>query len=60
MIGTIKLNETCTPQIGTICLICDGFIRVDDVVQIHPQVCDECRKRLKKILYPERDRAHDN
>lgn len=55
MIGVINLKEICTPQIGTTCLVCDGFIPVDDVAKIHPQVCDECKKRIMMWLYPERE-----
>lgn len=40
---------------GTQCLICDGFIPVYEYQHVYPRICNECRKRLKKLLYRESD-----
>ena len=53
-IGTIKV-ETHPCQVGTSCMICDGFIPLvlgyyGSYNQV-TRICDECKKRLKKILY---------
>lgn len=42
------------------CAICDGSIPIYDLRCI-PKVwmCDECRKRLFKVLYPERCKNDD-
>ena len=39
-------------QVVTKCLICDGFVPVFNVHDDHVRVCDECKKRLKRIMYP--------
>lgn len=38
---------------GINCLICDGFIPVYEYQHVYPLICNECRKRLKKLLYGE-------
>ena len=38
-------------QIGTSCQICDSFIPIISVMGGYPRICDECKKRLKKMLY---------
>ena len=38
-------------QIGTSCQICDSFIPIINIKDGYPRICDECKKRLKKLLY---------
>lgn len=38
---------------GTECQICDGFIPVYEYQHVYPRICNECRMRLKKLLYGE-------
>ena len=38
---------------GTQCQICDGFIPVYEYQHTYPRICNESRKRLKKLLYGE-------
>ena len=38
-------------QIGTSCQICDSFIPIISIKDGYPRICDECKKRLKKLLY---------
>ena len=38
---------------GTTCQICDEFIPVYEYQHAYPRICNECRKRLKKLLYGE-------
>ena len=45
---TIKAVDDST-QLGTNCQICDTFIPI--VMGWYPRICDECKKRLKKLLY---------
>ena len=40
-----------SPTIGTSCQICDSFIPVISTGYGYPRICDECKKRLKKLLY---------
>ena len=52
----MKISEVdSAPKIvaGTQCLICDEFIPVYEYQHAYPRICDECRKRLKKLLYKE-------
>lgn len=53
-IGTIEF-EPHPCQVGTSCMICDDFIPLGfgNYVSYIPttRICDECKKRLKKILY---------
>ena len=46
-------------QIGTHCQICDSFIPIINVKDGYPRICDECKKRLKKLLYelPQEEQA---
>ena len=38
-------------EIGTSCQICDAFIPIISATGGYPRICDECKKRLKKLLY---------
>ena len=52
----MKIREVdSSPKVvaGTQCLICDEFIPVYEYQHAYPRICDECRKRLKKLLYKE-------
>lgn len=48
----IKTVDASDVQVVTKCLICDGFVPVFNVHDDHVRVCDECKKRLKRIMYP--------
>ena len=37
--------------IGTSCQICDSFIPIITTKDGYKRICDECKKRLKKLLY---------
>ena len=37
--------------IGTSCQICDSFIPIISIKDGYPRICEECKKRLKKLLY---------
>ena len=54
--GTIKV-EPHPCQVGTSCIICDEFIPLGYGCYGHytpaTRICDECKKRLKKLLYGE-------
>ena len=53
---TIKV-EPHPLQVGTSCMICDDFIPLGfgyyGSYIPTTRICDECKKRLKKILYEE-------
>lgn len=52
----MKIREVdYSPKVvaATNCLICDGFIPIYEYQQAYPRICNECRKRLKKLLYGE-------
>lgn len=52
----MKIREVdSSPKVvaGTQCLICDGFIPVYEYQHVYPHICNECKKRLKKLLYEE-------
>ena len=38
-------------KIGTNCQICDAFIPIINIKDGYPRICEECKKRLKKLLY---------
>ena len=38
-------------KIGTSCQICDSVIPIIDIKDGYPRICEECKKRLKKLLY---------
>ena len=48
--ATIKVVNN-SAQIGTTCQICDTFIPIFGATGGYPRICDECKKRLKKLLY---------
>lgn len=43
--------DTSSPMVGTNCLICGSFIPIIDPSDAYPRICEECKKRLKKLLY---------
>lgn len=54
------MSYTCTAEIGeqrletgTLCAICGEFVPIPDVRQTVFPICEECRRRAKKLLYPE-------
>lgn len=52
----MKIKEVNSSPIivaGTNCQICDGFIPLYEYQHAYPRICNECRKRLKKLLYKE-------
>jgi len=60
---TIKVKpHPC--QVGTSCIICDGFIPLGfgyyGNYSSVTRICDECKKRLKKILYEDEQMEVDN
>lgn len=38
-------------QIGRICAICEESFTIYNLLD-ERKICDECRRRLKKLLYP--------
>lgn len=40
-----------TITMGTSCQICDALIPIIDIKDRYPRICEECKKRLKKLLY---------
>lgn len=38
-------------KVGTNCQICDSFIPIVNIKYDYPRICDECKKKLKKLLY---------
>lgn len=52
-IKSIKFDASeVKSQIGTNCPICGKFFPVFDM-NFERRLCDECRERLMKLLYPE-------
>lgn len=49
----IEVNSSPTIVAGTKCLICDEFIPLYEYQHVYPRICNECKKRLKKLLYGE-------
>jgi hypothetical protein len=44
-------NSVDETIIGTSCQICDSFIPIINTKDGYSRICDECKKRLKKLLY---------
>lgn len=44
-----------SPTIGTSCQICDSFIPIISTGYGYPRICEECKKRLKELLYPKEE-----
>ena len=44
-----------SPTIGTNCQICDAFIQIVSAGDACSRICDECKKRLKELLYPKEE-----
>lgn len=55
MIHTLELKPENKAIIGTSCCICEGFIPMYSVYDTPDRLCDECRKRLRALLYPTAD-----
>lgn len=50
----MPINDTST--VGTECQICDAFIPLIGArASYSPRICDECKKRLKELLYPKEE-----
>lgn len=51
----LKTEKENRAIIGISCYICGGFIPIDFIESNPNRLCEECRKRLKEILYPTED-----
>lgn len=40
----------CVYEVGTSCIICGTFIEGGS----YPSICPECKKRINRIIYPEK------
>lgn len=57
MIKTTAISGEPAPcQTGTVCQICGRFIPAP-MMRADRWICQECSRRLKKIIYPESDPA---
>lgn len=45
------------PAFGYVCCICGEFIPLDSGTGF--PVCTECRRRIRKTIYPERERVDE-
>jgi DNA-directed RNA polymerase subunit RPC12/RpoP len=48
---------TAAPVFGYVCCICGEFILLDSGTGF--PVCTECRRRIRKAIYPERERVDE-
>ena len=53
IVRTIEVDSSPIIVAGTKCQICDEFIPVYEYQHGYPRICNECRKRLKNLLYGE-------
>ena len=51
----LKPENENKARLGTSCCICEGFIPIYSVYDTPDRLCDECRKRLRELLYPTAD-----
>lgn len=49
-IATIEV-EPSPVKYGVDCLVCGNLIPM----MLHPKICEECKRRLIHVLYPERE-----
>lgn len=48
---SVRIKAIDNSTIGTNCQICDAFIPLVGARYDYPRICEECKKRLKKLLY---------
>lgn len=51
---TAIIGEPAPFETGTVCQICDRFIPTP-AMRADRWICQECSRRLKKVIYPESD-----
>lgn len=52
---SMEMQKIDIPTVGTDCQICDAFIPLIGARDSCPLICDECKKRLKELLYPKEE-----
>ena len=52
-VEVIEVDSSPVMVTGTTCQICDEFIPLYGHLQAYSRICNECKKRLKKLLYGE-------
>lgn len=48
---------TAAPAFGYVCCICGEFIPLDSKIGF--TMCTECRRRIRKAIYPEREKVNE-
>ena len=48
---SVSKNVNIPIEPGTSCQICDSFIPIISPRYAYPRICDECKKRLKELIY---------
>ena len=52
MTDTVTIaNSSAEYSLCTVCLICGNAIPIQSPYHASPRICDECKKRLMKVLY---------
>ena len=49
--GVVKVSSHL--EIGFPCRVCGGFIAARSPHDTYPCLCEECARRIKKLIYPE-------
>ena len=61
MSDTITVTNSSTKvSVCTCCLICGFPIPIPSPYQASPRICDECKKRLMKLLYTQDESININ
>ena len=61
MIESIKIGDSLTEYYAcTPCLVCGEAIPIPLPYHVSPKICNECRKRLMKLLYLKDDPVEIN
>lgn len=58
---SVSKNVNVPIEPCTSCQICDSFIPIISARDAYPRICDECKKRLKRLIYgPPKEEDHVN
>ena len=58
IISVKQVDDNCA-LVGIECCICGGFISCGIEFGGQPPICEECRRRIKNLIYPQEEEAKE-